>query len=447
MTITPTLQRFLDAVQARNGTAFLVGGAVIDDIKGRHPKDIDIEIHGLFPDEVDSILSDLNIPHSEVGKSFGVILAQMDGEGIDLSFPRTEKKVGEGHTGFQVIIDPFLPAEKAARRRDFTINALMLNLHTREVLDFFGGLEDLERGTIKHIDNTTFVEDPLRVLRAMQLVARKGHNVHRSTIQLSESIKDTFQHLPKERVFEEFNKLLMKSDKPSIGLRFLMQSGWISHFPELNDLKGCTQNPVHHPEGDVWIHTLMVVDNAAKLRSEVPEDLQLAFMYGALLHDVGKPSTTDPIALTAYGHDKAAGPLARTFMKRLTNKTKLIQNVVALVEAHMRPGFLTKGNAGKAGWRRLHNIFRLDVLGHLCKADSAGRTGRSLDDHNEAFELCMKFFAEFGKTKIQPLVTGRHFIALGMQPGPQIGKLVKQAYELQIEGMDDPDEIIKTCVS
>ena len=260
-----------------------------------------------------------------------------------------------------------------------------------------------------------------------------------------EKIQDVsdFQHLPKDSVFEEFCTLLTQAKKPSIGFEFLRTSGWIIHFPELNNLIACPQNPVWHPEGDVWIHTMMVIDNAAILKNKVPEELQLAYMFGALLHDIGKPATTVLPECTAHGHAEHGSKLAIEFMSRLTDDKILINQVESLVKFHMHPGQLFRSEAKESSWKRLHKKCRLDVMACLHKADSAGRTGVDLNDTNKASEKCLEYFALFGKTEIKAIVQGRDLIAIGLKPGRHFDKILKQAYELQIGGMNDVDEILQ----
>lgn len=311
-------------------------------------------------------------------------------------------------------------------------------MHTKKIVDPFNGLKDLKEGRIKATNKKTFVQDPLRVLRIMQLLPRKGKFVDKRTIKLCKSMVNSFDELPKERVFEEFNKLLLKAKKPSMGLNFLKESNWIKHFPELSDLIGCPQNLKWHPEGDVWDHTCMVLDNAALLRENLPKKLRLSYMYGALLHDIGKPATTDPVKLTAHGHDEAGVKLAENFMLRLTNEKKLISNVCKIVKYHMRPGQLTFSKSKINAWKRLHNGLRLDLLGYMSKADSAGRTGRNVltDTHNPSELLCFKYFKIFGVDKIKPLIMGRDLIKIGLKPSPLFKKLLKSAYNMQLDGMN-----------
>ena len=442
------MREFLSKIEESGGIAMLVGGAVIDVIQGLPIKDWDIEVYRLDMTAIESILTDLDLTFDAVGKSFGVLKTRMMIEGelveIDISIPRSENKTGVGHKDFQVTLNPNMTPLEAGRRRDLTINSMYKNLHTGEIVDPFNGLEDLRNGIIRVTDETTFVEDPLRVLRIMQLLPRKGKTVDLHTIELCRSMVDEFVHLPKERVFEEFCKLLLKTERPSLGFEFLRESGWIIHFPELNALIDCPQNPKWHPEGDVWIHTMLVVDNAAKLRHNLPEDLQLAYMFGALLHDIGKPDTTVLPLCTAHGHDRVGAELSKVFLNRLTDNKKLIENVENIVRLHMLPGQLYTSQAKESGWKRLHNKLRLDVLGWISKADSSGRTGRSIEDIHEVSETCFEYFSTFGEKAIEPIVKGRDLIAIGLEPGPQFKPILDRAYELQIEGMDDVSEILSS---
>lgn len=442
MTIKKNISKLVTALSGAGATRIvLIGGAVIDTLQNREVKDWDIEVFGLSMADIQRTLTINGFSSDMVGAAFGVIKTKADGIDIDLSVPRKENKVGNKHTDFEVSFDPFMTPTEAGKRRDLTINAMSRDIVTGELIDPFNGLADLEAGILRATDPVTFVEDPLRVLRIMQLLPRKGKNVDPNTIELCRSIKDTFTHLPKERVFEEFVKLLLKAKKPSMGLQFLRDCGWIEHFPALNDLIGCEQNPEWHPEGDVWNHTLMVVDNAAALRHNISEELRLAFMFGALLHDVGKPSTTDE-QLRSPGHDEAGVEIAKNFLMQMTNSTHLLNVVPDLVKFHMRPGQLTNANAKDSAWKRLHIKCRLDVLGWLSKADSAGRTGRSITDNHPPSEKCFKFFNEF-PTEIEPLVMGRDLLEMGMKPGPKFGKILKVAFEMQLDGATK-DEILKS---
>jgi len=435
------LRLMVDSIKTAGGICMLIGGGVIDSIQNRQIKDWDVEVYNLSYPELEAILAGFGSPNL-VGKAFGIIKIDVDDTDYDFSIPRLENRCGVGHKGFDVELNTNLTPEEAGRRRDLTINSMYLNLHTMELVDPFGGYNDLMNGVIRVTHPSTFIEDPLRVLRVMQLLPRKGKTVDPGTIDLCRSMIDEFQYLPKERIFEEFKKLLLKAEKPSMGLEFLRESGWVVHFPELNNLIGCAQNPEHHPEGDVWMHTLWCVDNAAKLKGHISEEWQLAYMFGALCHDLGKPSTTDPITLTAYGHDSEGGVFAESFMRRITDEVVLIQRVRLIAELHMQPGQLHRADSSIAAWKRLHNKLRLDVLAWISCADSCARPGRNMDEH-EVSRVSMEYFETFGVDPIKPVVLGRHLIAKGMKPGKEFATVLARAYEVQLDlGVTDPDTLL-----
>jgi len=433
-----TIKKFVKII---GGKCYLIGGAVIDSIQGREIKDWDIEVYGKSLVEIEDALKCAGLEANMVGASFGVIKTKYEGLDIDLSVPRRENRVGIGHKGFEVELDPTMTPKEAGRRRDLTINSMYLDIETGEIVDHFGGLRDLKYGIIQATDENTFTEDPLRVLRIMQLLPRKGSSVVRATVMLCASMAEEFNSLPKERVFAEFEKLLMKADKPSAGVYFLYDCRWLCHFPEIKNLLGCAQNKEWHPEGDVFKHTMRVIDLAASYRDSLPEDWRLPFMFGALLHDVGKPSTTDE-DLTSKKHDVAGGPIAETFMRRITDDSQLIERVVSIVVNHMRCGQLVTGNAKTSAWKRLHNELRLDVAAAMSKADSMSRYTEGKE--HEPSRIAMEYFEKFGETKIQPVVMGRHLIKIGMKPGPQFKKILDEAYKIQIEeDMESPSAILE----
>lgn len=428
-------------------SAYLVGGAVIDVIQGREIKDWDIEVFGASLGAISFFLKKEKLPVSLVGESFGVLKTVYEGLDIDISVPRKENKIGRGHRCFTAEFPSNISMKEAARRRDLTINSMSIDLSDGVLVDNYGGLEDLKKGWLRATDDETFVEDPLRVLRIMQLLPRKGKVVVPQTIELCKKMKSEFSDLPKERIFEEFSKLLLKAEKPSLGLDFLVACEWIEFFPELEELMGCQQNPEWHPEGDVWEHTLATIDIAASVREMIPEDWRLAFMFGVLLHDVGKPETTDD-ALHAYGHDKAGVPIATDFMERITNDKTLISRVISIVENHMRPGQLCHAEKVRDGaWKRLHNKIRLDVIAYVCFSDYASTKKMVFLDMTERHEpsyKALEWFDILGEKKVEPVLLGRHLIALGMTPSRSFGKILKKAYEYQIDlGLESHEEIIE----
>lgn len=454
-------------IKSAGGKAYLVGGAVLDLLNNRWPKDIDIEVFGLTYAQLTGLFPAGNT----VGASFGVlkILVSVDLVGnieFDLSIPRTDNRIGVGHKDFEVSLDPNMTIELAARRRDFTINAMSVDLATGLLVDPFNGRSDFRAGILRVIDPELFVQDPLRVLRAMQLSARKCPTVDPASMYLMQQMVGSFHTLPEERIFAEWVKLLLRAAKPSIGLRFLRDSGWLMHFRALQDTIGVGQHPVWHAEGDVWTHSLLAVDAAASIRDRIPKHQQLAFMFGALLHDVGKATTTitpemcsDPAMLwTAYGHDKAGVEPSRGFLRTMTRDKKLITLVTAIVELHMQPYNLYQGDAKRNAYARLSRKMQaaggdLQLLTNVCLCDSCASgltwaTNKLVNGKPNWTEPVAERMTQYvdmfdaEPELVAPKVMGRDLIALGVSPGPLIGRLLRDAMALQ----DGDDTLTKEAI-
>lgn len=434
-----TLQKVVGALSSRGSASYLVGGAVLDALMGLPVKDWDVECYGLNYQELNDLLKGFGRT-SLVGRAFGIVKLWADDEEYDFSIPRRDNKSGVGHRGFTVELDPTLDVKEAARRRDLTINSIYLNLSSLEIIDPFNGVGDLKDGILRATDPHTFVEDPLRVLRIMQILPRKGRNVDGATVELCRGMIDEFDSLPSERLMLEFNKLMMKTDKPSAGFKFLADCGWIIKFPELASLIGTPQNPEFHPEGDVWTHTLLVMDNAAKLRGYLPDDWRLPYMYGMLCHDMGKPLTTDPVRLTAYKHESVGVDVAVSFMHRLTNNIELTERVLSVVRNHMRPYQLARDNASAGAWKRLHNELPLHVAAYVTQADRCGNFTSDVMTFTTETEKILAVADEFGKEKIHPVLNGEFLIKKGRKPGPEFKRILSAAFDIQLdEGIENPE--------
>ena len=448
--VPASLQKLAERITQAGGTCMLVGGAVVDLLQHRTPKDWDIEVYGKSYEDLVEILKDYS--PKTCGKTFGVIkLAKTacGGFDVDVNVPRRDNNTGVGHKDFNILMDPTMTSKEAAMRRDFTINSLYYDMNDKCIVDHFGGLRDLEQGILRATDPATFVEDPLRALRAMQLLPRKAKTVDPATFALIRGMVDSFPSLSNERVYEEWRKLLLKAPEPSVGLEFLRESGWIKWFPELEALVGCGQHPEWHPEGDVWTHTKLVADAAAWARDKVDPDWKEAFVFGAFLHDVGKPATTVFPHLveagefpkerlwTAWGHDRKGMDPAASFMARLTNNKKLTERVVTIVGEHMQPFNLHQGEAKASSWKRLHNKIRLDIIGWMSRCDSCGGYHRKIGDPDLDHEVSESTWAHYddmgGPEPVKAILQGRHLIAAGYKPGASFGKALAVAYEAQID--------------
>lgn len=422
------LERILKEIHINGGIPYYVGGYVRDMFIGVSNKDIDIEIYNLTMPELEEILSKFGEVDT-MGKKFAIL--KIRGLDVDFSLPRTEKKIGEGHRGFEIEINPYATTLEASLRRDLTINSILKNAITGEIIDHFNGISDIENKVIRYTNSESFQEDPLRVLRVAQFAARFNFSIDNDTFNLCKVMvsQGQLEELPYERIEEEYNKLLLKGQKPSVGINFLKDIGFIN--PVLKNLIGCYQSPIHHPEGDVWTHTMMVIDYAATIRDKAND--KLAFMYGALCHDVGKPLVTDEEG-HSYGHDKAGIEPTEKFMKSITHNTKLISSVSKFTELHMRilQNAFTKKKTIRKLIVKLEDKISFNDLLLLGEADHMGRKGDyDFSDTRNWYELIIQ---EIGTIPPKKIVTGKDLIYYGLTPGPIFKNILDFAYEMQLEG-------------
>ncbi len=426
-----TAHRLAELVSEKGGSAYYVGGYVRDRLLLRENKDIDIEVHGITPEALEDILDSMG-SRMEIGESFGIY--GLKGSGIDIAMPRTERLTGTGHRDFEVTVDPFIGTEKAAQRRDFTINALMENILTGEVTDHFGGIADLKDGIIRHVSGRTFPEDPLRVLRAAQFAARFGFNVADETVCLCRNID--LSTLSKERIEGEFKKVLLKADKPSVFFETLRNMEQLDlWFPEVKALIGVPQHRLYHMEGDVWNHTMMVLDEAAKYRSKADEPY--GFMMTALVHDLGKAVTTEERNgfYHAYGHETAGLPIIKTFLRRITNERKLIRYVLNLSELHMKPNALAGAKASLKSTNKMFDkaMSPLDLI-YIALADDKGRVTQNPAESSEA--LLFERLSMYNNIMEKPHVTGKDLIHAGFEPDTNFSDILAYAHKLRLAGID-----------
>ena len=431
----PALQSAMEclcsAVKAAGGQALLAGGCVRDAVLGLPVKDLDIEVYGIPPARLREILS-VRFPFDLVGEVFPILKVRR--WPIDVSLPCRRSTMADGPGGLDDLCDPDMSPQEAASRRDFTMNALMLDPATQEVIDPWGGLEDLAAGVLRHTSGK-FGEDPLRVLRGMQFVARFELEVAQETVSVCRSL--TADALPSERVFEEWKKLILKGRCPSRGLTFLRHCGWVRYFPELESLLGCEQESDWHPEGDVWTHTLHCLDAFAGERlGEETEDLVVGL--AVLCHDFGKPATTtrEQGRISSKGHEAAGETPTRSFLGRLTHQHDLVEAVVPLVLTHLRPQALFDAHAGDSAVRRLARLVgRIDRLVRVARCDQMGRPPIAFDGFPAGEWLLTRAHAlAVEQAAPKPLVMGRHLLALGLSEGPRVGRILEACYEAQLDG-------------
>jgi tRNA nucleotidyltransferase (CCA-adding enzyme) len=439
------LERLLAALREAGARPYLVGGAVRDALLGLPLEDWDVEVFGLPAERLEAVLASAGRVDA-VGQSFRVYkLSGVEGVAgaLDVSLPRRDSKVGPGHRGIGVTGDPSLPVAEAARRRDFTINAMLLDPATGELVDPWGGRADLEARRLRAVDASTFGDDPLRALRALQLAARFELQVDEATARLCASMP--LRELPADRVFGEIEKLLLKARRPSLGLALAREWGMLEAIaPELVPLAATPQDPEWHPEGDVWTHTLQVVDEARALLEGLEDDRprQLAVMLSSLCHDLGKPATTrfEEGRVRSRGHEEAGLPPTTSLLDRWNVFTRqgydVRAQVLALVAQHLKPGQLydDRERVSDGAIRRLARKCEPDLLYRVSRADCLGRRPGRFEP------VAMEWFLERVKAldvavrPPEPLLRGRDLMELGLEPGRLMGEVLRAIYEKQLDG-------------
>ncbi|MBR4471658.1 MAG: HD domain-containing protein [Erysipelotrichaceae bacterium] len=415
------------SVYETGGRVFYVGGCVRDKLLNIENKDIDIEVHGISPSTLKEILEQYGTVKA-FGKSFGVY--QIAGYDIDIAMPRRERAIGKGHRDFEIDVDPFIGYEEAARRRDFTINALMEDVLTGQIIDSFGGLEDLKNKVIRCVDPVTFIEDPLRVLRAAQFASRFEFEIDKDTIELCKSID--LSTLSEERIEEELKKALLKAERPSIFFESLRKMEQLdTWFPMLKDLIGLKQDPIYHPEGDVWNHTMDVLDRCTKYLDRVSNPY--AFMLLGLCHDLGKIITTEEIngRIHSYSHEIKGLPLIKTFIRRFSNEKDIIKYVLNLTSLHMRPFSLAKDHSGIKSTNKVFDKciapYDLILFSIADKGDKAKK---------EDIDFLLERYAVFEEYMSRPYVSGDDLIAAGLKPDTSFSQILEYAHKLRLAGVN-----------
>ena len=448
------------AVRDEGGRALLVGGCVRDELMGRSAKDWDLEIYGIDPVRLRELLDRFG-KVNVVGEEFTVYKI---GAHLDVSLPRRERKSAPGHRGFVIEGDPSMSVAEATSRRDFTINAILKDPLTNEVFDPFDGRSDIDQGILRAVSTKTFSEDSLRVLRAAQFAARFEFRIEPETVELCRNID--LSDLPPERIWGEIEKLLLRAQRPSIGLQWLRALGVLDQlFPEIKALIDVPQDPEWHPEGDVFVHTQLVIDRARELIDDLPYAKQVTVMLAALCHDFGKPATTAFIDghTRSREHDEAGVPPTESFLDRLNLHTlggyDVRAQVIALVRDHLKPGeFYKKRNeVGDGAFRRLARKCELDLLYRVAKADSLGRNADWVPREKWYDAEAQEWFIERARElEVErqpppPILLGRHLLELGLEPGPRMGEITRAVYEMQLDGrvrtLEEAKEVAKALKS
>ena len=432
-------KRLAERVRAKGGTAYYVGGYVRDRLLGIENKDIDIEIHGVGAESLAEILDGLG-ERQAFGESFGIF--SLKGYGLDIALPRKEKAIGKGHRDFETFTDPHIGTYGAAKRRDFTVGALMMDVLTGEITDHFGGVRDLKDGVLRHVCTETFTEDPLRVLRLAQFAARFDFTAAEETLALCRTV--TLSHLSRERVWEELRKGMLKAKKPSVFFEVLRSADRLCEwFPELEALIGVEQDPLHHAEGDAFRHTMMVLDEAAKYREKVSDPF--SFMLAALCHDFGKAICTRRVdgRIRSLHHETEGLVPVERFLRRLTNETKRIGYVLNLTEQHMRPNALAAfGSSVKATNKMFDSVQVPRDLYYLARADYFGKIS------GEGSSFCEEFLLErlqiYETIMKKPHVLGRDLTEAGLVPGPYFSELLAYAHKLRLAGVEKEEALKQT---
>jgi tRNA nucleotidyltransferase (CCA-adding enzyme) len=424
------LDEIVRAIADAGGRALLVGGCVRDQLLGHSVEDRDVEVLGLDLDTLVRILGAFGRP-ARMGRSYEIV--RLSGLDVD----------------FSVAADATTDYAQAARRRDLTINSIAIDPQSGEILDPYDGRRDLAAGVLRATDASRFGDDPLRALRVARFAAcyEMAPNAELESLCAAQRLED----VAPERCFDELRRILVEAPRPSVAFALLERTGLLRYWPEIAALVGVAQDAEWHPEGDVYVHTLMVIDQAARLR--LGDDDDLALMLGALCHDLGKPSTTlvNGDRIRSHAHDRAGVGPTRALLERLRAPGRLVTRVVALVEHHLAPALFAKNGAGPRGYQRLARKLAsagvsMELLARVARADHLGRTTEeAMAGIFPAGDAFLERAAELSVARSGPadIVQGRHLVARGLRPGPEFGRILERCREIQDEtGEIDPEVIL-----
>ncbi len=407
----------------RNGhQALLVGGCVRDLLLGRQPADYDVATDA-SPERVIELFPE-SVP---VGAQFGVVLIPRENWKVEVATFRSDVGYSDGRHPDSVVYSR--TAQEDVKRRDFTVNGLLMRHDTEEVLDYVGGQADLKAGIIRAIGDPAlrFAEDKLRMMRAVRFAARFGFHIETATFEAIRSRAQEIRHVSAERLREELTKLLTEGAARR-GFELLDEAGLLQQvLPEIAAMKGVEQPPQFHPEGDVWIHTRMMIEM-------LPAGSSPTLAWGILLHDVGKPPTFKSAAETGDrirfdGHVGVGVKMAEEICRRLRFSNEDTEQILALVENHMR--FADAAQMRTSTLKRFARLRRFEEHLELHRIDCVSSNGRL-----EAYDYVRKFFLETPPEQVRPqrLLTGEDLKTMGYQPGPAFTEILQAIEDGQLEG-------------
>jgi len=429
-------------IAENGGRALLVGGCVRDEMLGLPCYDVDCEVHGLEPEKLKMLLCEFG-EIDESGERYGVFT--LKGSGLDFALPRRERRTGPGHKDFTVEIDPDLSPEQAAARRDFTVNAIMRDALTGEYVDPYGGMKDLRCGVLRAVPGGQFEEDPLRVLRGAQFAARFDLAPDEETLKSMRNMP--LDNLSGTRVYAEMKKALLMAKQPDVFFRMLEKADALGYwFAELKALRNAPQNPVHHPEGDAFEHTMLTLSAAAEIKDQMSDPL--AFMLAALTHDLGKTISTklnDKGVWQAIGHEHTGIELCEKMLSRLGVPKAMIAYAKNMCALHMR---LHVCYYGKARVSRTNVLFDesvcADDLAWLVVCDTRG-TGKPREAADIEEQFIMERLEAYKQAAAKPMPDAKMLMALGVEAGPNMKKALAFARERVLCG-DETEHAARMAV-
>ncbi|MBT2498364.1 CCA tRNA nucleotidyltransferase [Agromyces sp. ISL-38] len=413
----------VEAVRSVGDELVVVGGAVRDRLLGREPTDVDFEIAPKSRDRLRTALTDVGYVGTR-GASYELIVVAVDGMEFELS-----------------VVDPDLDAAARFGRRDFTLNALAWSPVTEMLIDPWAGAVDLEEGVLRHTTRESLSIDPLRVLRGVRFAGTHGFRFHPDTAVIAQSLRDAWESLPADRVWAEWRRLARTATDWPAALQALDDTGWTTLFPELEAVHDTPQDPSWHPEGTVWAHTALAAAAAAEICSSrgITGAERDVVVLGALVHDLGKAECTvlEPDErITSRGHAEAGVAPAESFLKRIGAPASVRDRVLPIVREHMAHTIDKPTRAAvRRLMRRLHPATLQDWIS-VVSADVGGRGAGFQPFDARRWETLA---GETGQVPAKPLLRGEHLVALGLEPGPRFGELIRESLEAQDDGVFDDE--------